>query len=381
MCVWLGLENMRDKVSGAQRWVVKIGSALLTADGKGLDRGAMAVWVEQMVTLRAQGVELVLVSSGAVAAGMSRLGWTARPSAIHELQAAAAIGQMGLVQAWESSFGEHGRRTAQILLTHDDLSDRKRYLNARSTLRTLVELDVVPVINENDTVVTDGIRFGDNDTLAALVANLVEADLLVILTDRDGMFDADPRNNPDAQLIHEARADDPALDAVAGGVGGALGRGGMQTKLRAARLAARSGAHTVIVGGAIEQVLARLKAGELLGTLLVPERGMLAARKQWLAGHLQTRGTLVLDDGAVKALVSDRKSLLPVGVKAVQGSFRRGEMVICVAPDGREIARGLVNYSALEAQKIIGRPSDEIERLLGYVDEPELVHRDNLILV
>ncbi len=381
MCFWLGLENMRDKVSGAQRWVVKIGSALLTADGKGLDRGAMAVWVEQMVALRAQGVELVLVSSGAVAAGMSRLGWTARPSAIHELQAAAAIGQMGLVQAWESSFGEHGRRTAQILLTHDDLSDRKRYLNARSTLRTLVELDVVPVINENDTVVTDGIRFGDNDTLAALVANLVEADLLVILTDRDGMFDADPRNNPDAQLIHEARADDPALDAVAGGVGGALGRGGMQTKLRAARLAARSGAHTVIVGGAIDQVLARLKAGELLGTLLVPERGMLAARKQWLAGHLQTRGTLVLDDGAVKALVSDRKSLLPVGVKAVQGSFRRGEMVVCVAPDGREVARGLVNYSALEAQKIIGRPSDEIERLLGYVDEPELVHRDNLILV
>jgi len=381
MCFWLGLENMRDKVSGAQRWVVKIGSALLTADGKGLDRGAMAVWVEQMVALRAQGVELVLVSSGAVAAGMSRLGWTARPSAIHELQAAAAIGQMGLVQAWESSFGEHGRRTAQILLTHDDLSDRKRYLNARSTLRTLIELDVVPVINENDTVVTDGIRFGDNDTLAALVANLVEADLLVILTDRDGMFDADPRNNPDAQLIHEARADDPALDAVAGGVGGALGRGGMQTKLRAARLAARSGARTVIVGGAIEQVLARLKTGELLGTLLVPERGMLAARKQWLAGHLQTRGTLVLDDGAVKALVSDRKSLLPVGVKAVQGSFRRGEMVVCVAPDGREIARGLVNYSALEAQKIIGRPSDEIERLLGYVDEPELVHRDNLILV
>jgi len=381
MCFWLGLVDMRDKVSGAQRWVVKIGSALLTADGKGLDRGAMAVWVEQMVALRAQGVELVLVSSGAVAAGMSRLGWTARPSAVHELQAAAAIGQMGLVQAWESSFGEHGRRTAQILLTHDDLSDRKRYLNARSTLRTLIDLDVVPVINENDTVVTEGIRFGDNDTLAALVANLVEADLLVILTDRDGMFDADPRNNPDAQLIHEARADDPTLDAVAGGVGGALGRGGMQTKLRAARLAARSGAHTVIVGGAIEQVLARLKAGELLGTLLVPERGMLAARKQWLAGHLQTRGTLVLDDGAVKALVSDRKSLLPVGVKAVQGSFRRGEMVICVAPDGREVARGLVNYSALEAQKIIGRPSDEIERLLGYVDEPELVHRDNLILV
>ncbi len=371
---------MRDKVTGARRWVVKIGSALLTADGRGLDRAAMAVWVRQMVALREQGVELVLVSSGAVAAGMSRLGWSSRPSAMHELQAAAAIGQMVLVQAWESSFAEHGRRTAQILLTHDDLSDRKRYLNARSTLRTLVDLDVVPVINENDTVVTDEIRFGDNDTLAALVANLVEADLLVILTDRDGMYDADPRHNPDARLIHEARADDPALDAVAGGVGGALGRGGMQTKLRASRLAARSGAHTVIVG-AIEQVLARLKAGERLGTLLAPERGLLAARKQWLAGHLQTRGTLVLDDGAVKALSQDRKSLLPVGVKAVQGSFRRGEMVVCVAQDGREVARGLVNYSALEAQKIIGQSSDAIEKLLGYVDEPELVHRDNLILV
>jgi glutamate 5-kinase len=341
-----GLLEMRNKVSGARRWVVKIGSALLTADGRGLDRAAMAVWVEQMVALRAQGVELVLVSSGAVAAGMSRLGWRERPSAIHELQAAAAIGQMGLVQAWESSFAEHGRRTAQILLTHDDLSDRQRYLNARSTLRTLVELDVVPVINENDTVVTEGIRFGDNDTLAALVANLVEADLLVILTDRAGMYDADPRHNPGAQLIQQARADDPSLDAVAGGVGGALGRGGMQTKLRAARLAARSGAHTVIVGGGIERVLSRLRNGELLGTLLTPERGLLAARKQWLAGHLQTRGTLVLDAGAVKALVSDRKSLLPVGVKAVQGAFRRGEMVICVGPDGREVARGLSNYSA-----------------------------------
>ncbi|MDG9922206.1 MULTISPECIES: glutamate 5-kinase [unclassified Pseudomonas] len=372
---------MRDKVTGAQRWVVKIGSALLTADGRGLDRSAMAVWVEQMVALREAGVELVLVSSGAVAAGMSRLGWSARPSAMHELQAAAAIGQMVLVQAWESSFAEHGSHTAQVLLTHDDLSDRKRYLNARSTLRTLVDLGVVPVINENDTVVTDEIRFGDNDTLAALVANLVEADLLVILTDRDGMFDADPRHNPDAQLIFEARADDPSLDAVAGGTGGALGRGGMQTKLRAARLAARSGAHTVIVGGRIERVLDRLKAGERLGTLLAPERGLLAARKQWLAGHLQTRGTLVLDAGAVKALAVDHKSLLPVGVREVQGSFRRGEMVVCVGPDGREVARGLANYSALEAQKIVGQPSDAIEKLLGYVDEPELVHRDNLILV
>ena len=372
---------MRDKVTGAQRWVVKIGSALLTADGRGLDRGAMAVWVEQMVALRRAGVELVLVSSGAVAAGMSRLGWAARPSAIHELQAAAAVGQMGLVQAWESSFGEHGLHTAQVLLTHEDLSDRKRYLNARTTLRTLVELGAIPLINENDTVATDEIRFGDNDTLAALVANLVEADLLVILTDRDGMFDADPRNNPDAQLIFEARADDPALDAVAGGTGGALGRGGMQTKLRAARLAARSGAYTMIVGGRIERVLDRLKAGERLGTLLSPERGLLAARKQWLAGHLQMRGTLTLDAGAVKALTVDGKSLLPVGVRAVEGNFRRGEMVACVGPDGQEVARGLANYAAAEAQKIVGLPTDRIEAVLGYIDEPELVHRDNLVLV
>ena len=372
---------MREKVSKARRWVVKIGSALLTADGRGLDRGAMAVWVEQMVALRRAGIELVLVSSGAVACGMSRLGWSERPSTIHELQAAAAVGQMGLVQAWESSFGEHDLHTAQVLLTHDDLSDRKRYLNARSTLRTLVDLGVIPVINENDTVVTDEIRFGDNDTLAALVANLVEADLLVILTDRDGMFDADPRNNPDAQLIFEARADDPALDAVAGGTGGALGRGGMQTKLRAARLAARSGAHSIIVGGRIERVLDRLRAGERIGTLMLPERSRYAARKQWLAGHLQTRGSLTLDEGAVRALTEQRKSLLPVGVTAVDGSFRRGEMVVCLAADGREVARGLVNYSVADARRIIGKSTEAIEQELGYIDEPELVHRDNLVLV
>lgn len=372
---------MRDKVTSARRWVVKIGSALLTADGRGLDQAAMAVWVEQMVALHQAGIELVLVSSGAVAAGMSRLGWKVRPSAINELQAAAAVGQMGLVQAWQSSFVDQGRQTAQVLLTHDDLSDRKRYLNARSTLRTLIELGVIPVINENDTVVTDEIRFGDNDTLAALVANLVEADLLVILTDRDGMFTADPRSNPDAELISEARADDPALDAVAGGTGGALGRGGMQTKLRAARLAARSGACTVIVGGAIERVLSRLHAGEQLGTLLASECGLLAARKQWLAGHLQTRGSLVLDDGAVQALRRDRKSLLAVGVTALQGAFRRGEMVVCVDAQGNEVARGLSNYSAADAQKIIGQPSDAIESLLGYVAESELIHRDNLVLV
>jgi len=376
----MSASNSRDKLRRSKRWVVKIGSALLTADGQGLDQSAMAQWVAQMQQLQQQGVELLLVSSGAVAAGMSRLGWTSRPKSIHELQAAAAVGQMGLVQAWQSSFAQQQRQTAQILLTHDDLTDRERYLNARSTLRTLVKLGVVPVINENDTVVTDSVRFGDNDTLAALVANLVEADVLVILTDRDGMFEADPRQQPDAALISEARADDPRLDALAGG-GGVLGRGGMQTKLRAARLAARSGAHCVIVGGRIPLVLERLKAAEALGTLLTPERGLLAARKQWLAGHLQTRGSLSLDEGAVKALVQGNKSLLPVGVKAVSGSFRRGEMVRVLAPDGREIARGLTNYSAAEADKIKGQPSDNIERLLGYIDEAELMHRDNLVLL
>ena len=373
--------DSRKALSQTRRLVVKIGSALLTRDGQGLNHEGIQDWAAQMAQLRARKLDVVLVTSGAVAAGMQRLGRSSRPHALHELQAMAAVGQMGLVQVYESAFQRHGLHTAQVLLTHDDLADRNRYLNSRSTLRTLLDLGVIPVVNENDTVATEEIRFGDNDTLAALVANLVEADLLVILTDRDGMFDADPRNNPDAQLIYEARADDPALDAVAGGTGGALGRGGMQTKLRAARLAARSGAHTIIVGGRLERVLDRLKAGERIGTLLSPERGMLAARKQWLAGHLQTRGTLVLDAGAVTALSQGNKSLLPVGVKLVQGSFRRGEMVVCVAPDGREIARGLANYSALEAQKIIGQSSEAIVGLLGYMAEPELVHRDNLILV
>jgi glutamate 5-kinase len=383
VCLWHFVDgiSMREKVTGARRWVVKIGSALLTGDGRGLDQAAMAVWVEQLAALRASGAQVVLVSSGAVAAGMSRLGWSERPKTTHDLQAAAAIGQMGLVQAWESSFQRHGLSTAQILLTHDDLSDRKRYLNARSTLRALLGLGVIPVINENDTVITDEIRFGDNDTLGALVTNLVEADLLVILTDRDGLFTADPRSNPSAELVSSAMADDPALDAMAGGSSGALGRGGMATKLRAARLAARSGAATVIVGGRIERVIDRLHAGESLGTLLLSEKGMLAARKQWLAGHLQTRGRLLLDAGAVRALRSGRTSLLPVGVTAVEGGFRRGEMVVCVGPDGREVARGLANYAAQDAARIAGKSTDEIAGILGYIDDPEMVHKDNLVLV
>ncbi|HFE32310.1 MAG TPA: glutamate 5-kinase [Gammaproteobacteria bacterium] len=373
--------RQRTDLQQSKRWVVKIGSALLTADGAGLDHEAIHDWVTQMVALRARGIELVLVSSGAVAEGMMRLGWTSRPHALHELQAAAAVGQMGLVQAYESNFQRHGIHTAQVLLTHDDLSDRQRYLNARNTLRALLEFGVLPVVNENDTVVTDEICFGDNDTLAALVTNLVEADALIILTDQAGLFDRDPRRHPDAQLLHEARAADKSLDDMVGGSAGELGRGGMLTKLRAARLAARSGAGTVIAFGREPQVLERIADGERLGTLLLPEQETQAARKQWLAGHLQLRGRLVLDAGAVKVLRESGRSLLPVGVVAVEGEFDRGEAVACVDESGCEIARGLVNYDAAEARRILGRPSQELESILGYVGESELIHRDNLVLV
>ncbi len=371
--------NRRANISQARRWVVKIGSALLTNDGKGLDTVAIAGWVKQMAALRERGIELVLVSSGAVAAGMTRLGWTQRPTAIHQLQAAAAVGQMGLVQTYEAAFQKYGLQTAQVLLDHDDLSSRQRYLNARSTLKTLVELGVVPVVNENDTVVTDEIRFGDNDTLGALVANLIEADLLVILTDQQGMYDRDPRNDPNAQLLSEVAADDRRLDEMAGD-GGALGRGGMITKVRAARVAARSGADTLILGGRIERALERAAEGEQVGTYLWASQQPQAARKRWISGQLQTRGTLVLDAGAAQVLREKGKSLLPVGVKAVKGRFTRGDMVVCVDPEGREIARGLVNYNIDEARKIIGKPSSEILELLGYKDDEELIHRDNLVL-
>lgn len=372
--------SKRDIIPHAKRWVVKIGSALLTNDGKGLDTAAIAGWVQQMAELRLRGIELVLVSSGAVAAGMRRLGWSSRPTEIHQLQAAAAVGQMGLIQTYEVEFQRYGLLTAQVLLDHDDLSSRQRYLNARSTLKTLVSLNVVPVINENDTVTTEEIRFGDNDTLGALVANLIEADLLVILTDQKGMYDSDPRSNPDAQLLSEIAAVDPRLEQMAGGTGGALGRGGMITKVRAARVAARSGADTVIVGGRIENALLRIAAGENIGTFLWADQQPQAARKRWISGQLQTRGTLVLDDGAVRVVREQGKSLLPVGVKEVRGDFTRGDMVVCVDLLGKEIARGLVNYHAEEAQKIIGKPSSQIPEILGYQDDNELIHRDNLVL-
>jgi glutamate 5-kinase len=372
-------EKGRHRVKNAKRWVIKIGSALLTADGRGLDRESISGWVGQVAALLEQGVEVVLVSSGAVAEGMSRLGWSKRPSSIHGLQAAAAVGQMGLVQAYEFQFQQYQRHTAQVLLDHDDISNRERYLNARNTLQTLLELGVVPIINENDTVVTDQIRFGDNDTLAAMVANLIDADLLVILTDQDGLFDADPRNNPKAQLMSLGHAGDPALDVLASG-GGSLGRGGMITKLKAAKLAARSGANTVIVGGRLDHVIDRLFEGETLGTLLVAEKEPIAARKQWLAGRLQVCGSLVLDPGAVRVLKNQGKSLLPVGVRSVEGDFHRGEMVRCIDESGAEVGRGLINYSALESRQIIGKSSNRITEILGYCDDDELIHRDNLVL-
>lgn len=372
---------MKPVLQSARRLVVKVGSALVTNDGRGLDHDALENWAAQIAQLVTMGKEVVLVSSGAVAEGMQRLGWRTRPHAIHELQAAAAVGQMGLVQAYESSFRNHALHTAQILLTHEDLADRTRYLNALSTLRTLLALKVIPIINENDTVATDEIRFGDNDTLGALVANLIEADALVILTDQAGLYTADPRNNPEATLVREAHAGDVALEKMAGGTGSAISRGGMLTKILAAKRAAHSGAHTIIASGRENSVLVRLANGEAIGTLLIANRTPLSSRKTWLADHLQVRGKLILDAGAVKALTQDGKSLLPIGVTHVGGEFARGEVVTCMSPEGAPVARGLVNYATSETRKIIRLPTAQIEATLGYIYEPELIHRDNLVLL
>ncbi len=372
---------MRTALTKSRRIVVKVGSSLVTNQGEGLDTRAIGNWAKQITALRAKGCEVVLVSSGAIAEGMQRLGWKQRPSAVHELQAAAAVGQMGLVQVYESCFRQHQLHAAQVLLTHADLADRERYLNARSTLRTLLTLGVIPIINENDTVVTDEIKFGDNDTLGALVANLIEADALVILTDQVGLYTADPRKDPNATLVGEAEAGKPELETMAGGAGSHIGRGGMITKILAAKRAARSGAHTVIASGHEHDVLPRLLQGESIGTLLTATAQMLDARKQWLADHLQVSGKVSLDAGAVRALRNEKKSLLPIGVTQISGEFHRGAVVAVLDTDGRDIARGLINYSAAEARRIAGKASGEIESILGYVDEPELIHRDNLVLL
>jgi len=367
------------RTAEAKRFVVKVGSALVTNNGEGLDIAAIEEWARQVAELRKGKREVVIVSSGAIACGMQRLGWKKRPHSVHELQACAAVGQMGLVHVYESAFARHGLHTAQVLLTHDDLADRKRYLNARSTLTTLLALGVVPIINENDTVITDEIKFGDNDTLGALVANLVDADCLIILTDQAGLYTADPRKDTSATLIAEARAGDPALEAMAGGAGTQIGTGGMITKVIAAKRAASSGTHTVIASGREPDVMPRLARGEAVGTLLCAQTHRLNARKQWLADHLQLNGRLMLDAGAVKAL-GEGKSLLPIGVVGVHGEFERGAAVACVSPEGVEVARGLVNYGSSDSRRIARHASQEIAGILGYIDEPEIVHRDNLIL-
>lgn len=365
----------------ARRIVVKVGSSLVTNEGRGLDERAIGEWCRQMAELVRQGKEVIMVSSGAIAEGMKRLGWAQRPQEVHELQAAAAVGQMGLAHMYETQLRRHGLGSAQVLLTHADLADRERYLNARSTLMTLLAHGVLPVINENDTVVNDEIKFGDNDTLGALVANLVEADLLVILTDQRGLYSADPRKDPQARFIDQARAGDPELEAMAGGAGSSIGKGGMITKILAAKRASGSGANTVIAWGREPDALLRLAAGEALGTLLVAQTAKQQARKQWMADHLQLRGAVTIDHGAVAKLAQEGKSLLPIGMVAVEGEFSRGEVIAIRDEHGQEIARGLANYAAAEARLLCKKPSNEFQALLGYTGEPEMVHRDNLILM
>ncbi len=374
------LETASFVLRDARRIVVKVGSSLVTNEGRGLDETAIGEWCRQLSLLVRDKREVIMVSSGAIAEGMKRLGWTSRPHAIHELQAAAAVGQMGLAQMYETKLRENGLGSAQVLLTHADLADRERYLNARSTLLTLLKLGVIPVINENDTVVNDEIKFGDNDTLGALVANLVEADALVILTDQKGLYSADPRKHPAAQFVHQAKAGDPALEAMAGGAGSSLGRGGMITKILAAKRAAGSGASTVIAWGREPNALVRLTQGESIGTLLVAQTLKNQARKQWIADHLQLRGSVTVDAGAVAKLRGEGKSLLPIGMTAVDGDFSRGDVIAIRDASGIEMARGLANYASAEARLICRKPSSEFEKLLGYVAEAEMVHRDNLVL-
>ena len=372
---------MSEALRQARRIVVKVGSSLVTDEGRGLDAEAIGTWCAQLAALAAQKRQLVMVSSGAIAEGMKRLGWARRPAELHELQAAAAVGQMGLAQIYETQLRRFGLGSAQVLLTHADLADRERYLNARSTLLTLLSLNVIPVINENDTVVNDEIKFGDNDTLGALVANLVEADALIILTDQPGLYSADPRKDPQARLIPEAVAGTPELERMAGGAGSSIGRGGMITKVLAAKRAASSGASTVIAWGREPDVLVRLAAGESIGTTLLAATPKLAARKQWMVDHLQLRGAVVIDDGAVAKLRDGGKSLLPIGMTEVTGEFHRGDVIAVRSAAGVEIARGLANYSSVEGRLIARKPSSEIARALGYANEPEMIHRDNLVLV
>ncbi len=374
------MSDERKKIKGTRRWVVKIGSALLTNNGCGLRHELLDNWVKQIIELNKRGIEVVIVSSGAVAEGVARLGWKSRPNAIHDLQAAAAVGQMGLIQAYEVCFQKYNKHTAQILLTHDDIADRARYLNARTSLNTLLKLGVAPIVNENDSVATDEIRLGDNDTLAALVANLVDAELLVLLTDQEGLYTADPRIDSSAKLIQQAEASDKSLRRYAG-EGGSLGRGGMRTKLKAAAIAAKSGTQTVIASGNDDAILLHIADGTVIGTLLTTSGEPVQARKQWLANQAHLQGSVTLDDGAVTALTKNGKSLLPVGIRSVEGDFKRGEIISCIDKSGNEIARGLSNYDSVQVKLILGKSTTEIKACLGQVDEDELIHRDNMILI
>jgi glutamate 5-kinase len=375
------MQLSRSVVQSARRIIIKAGSSLVTNEGRGVDLDAVSRWAGQIAGLRSAGKDVILVSSGAIAEGMRRLGWSQRPREMHQLQAAAAVGQMGLAQAYETAFRERGMVAAQVLLTHADLADRQRYLNARTTLLTLLEQGVVPVINENDTVVTDEIKFGDNDTLGALVTNLVEGDVLIILTDQSGLYSADPRKYADAMLIAQADAEDATLQAMAGGAGTGIGTGGMATKVTAARRAARSGAHTVIASGREPEVLLRLARGEIVGTQLLAGHAKLAARKQWMADHLQLRGWVTVDEGAARRLRAQGASLLPVGVVEVQGDFERGDVIAVRDASGAEVARGLSNYAASQARRIMRHPSADIEAILGFSEESELIHRDNMVFL
>ena len=372
---------MRERLTSARRWVIKVGSSLLTADGHGLDFDIINAWTTDMAQLLDDSVEIVLVSSGAIAEGVVRLGWSRRPDAVHELQAAAAVGQMGLIRAYESGFERFGKITAQVLLTHEDLSNRRRYLNARATLTTLLDNRVLPIVNENDTVTTDEIRLGDNDTLGALVANLISADVLVLLTDQEGLFDSDPRSNPDARLLERANASDPSILALAGPSVNGLGRGGMSTKVQAAERAAQTGATTIIADGRVPRILQRLHNGEALGTMLTSDQRPRDARKRWLSSQLRTRGALELDAGACQVLTTRGSSLLAAGVTDVRGDFHRGELVSCVDAAGVEIARGLANYGAADCRRVAGKSSEQFFETLGFMAEPELVHRDNLVMI
>ncbi len=371
---------MRERLTQSKRWVVKVGSSLLTNDGRGLDTDRIEQWTTQLAKLMGDDCQLVLVSSGSIAEGLVRLGWTQRPTVIHELQAAAAVGQMGLIQAYEAAFKRQGRQTAQILLTHEDLADRRRYLNARSTLKALIDHDVMPIVNENDTVTTDEIRLGDNDTLAALVCNLIDADVLVLLTDQEGLFDKDPRRHSDAKLLERANASDPSVQKLAGPSGTMLGSGGMLTKILAAERAAQSGTTTIIASGREPDVLLKLRRGEGIGTMLTSDQVPRVARKQWLANHLRVAGQLQLDSGACRVLREKGSSLLAVGVSECVGDFNRGELVACVDENQKVIGKGLINYNATDTRKLIGHASDKYMDLLGYTHGPELIHRDNLIV-